>query len=359
MYLLSRVKLHTKILFPVCLLAVVAITGLLYVVSQYKASDEAYSSFIDRESAAAVLNARATANLIMLGYATTRMAHNDPETADYQEAASAYERHIRQIEQRLRQTVDLVTSRRAAVEETLAKIAEIDAMTREIMRPETPGFRTSDLSLAIDRAITAVMPNFTQGNDEMTARMTNGRDALSASSRSTIVTSLVVLGCAIAASIFGTLYVTSVGITRPIADLRNRMTTLAAGRLDGPVAGADRADEIGEMARAVLVFQENAIRSGLLEQQAGEQRRQAEEQRLAIAQLEKSRAEAMAQATESLAAGLRHLSSGNLEIQIEECFSDDFETLRADFNLAVRQLRDTLNVVASTSNSIDGGAKEV
>ncbi|MCJ8325447.1 MAG: methyl-accepting chemotaxis protein [Hyphomicrobiales bacterium] len=47
-------------------------------------------------------------------------------------------------------------------------------------------------------------------------------------------------------------------ITKPISKLTNRMSSLSTGSLDADVEGADRKDEIGEMAKAVLVFKQNA-----------------------------------------------------------------------------------------------------
>ena len=49
------------------------------------------------------------------------------------------------------------------------------------------------------------------------------------------------------------------GVTTPLARLGERMNRLANGDLDSAVEGQDRRDEIGDMARAVQVFKENAI----------------------------------------------------------------------------------------------------
>ena len=57
-------------------------------------------------------------------------------------------------------------------------------------------------------------------------------------------------------------------VVKPLADLKARMTSLSAGELDAPVAGEDRCDELGEMARAVLIFKEHMASAKRL---AGEQ----------------------------------------------------------------------------------------
>ncbi|NVO14183.1 MAG: cache domain-containing protein [Rhodoplanes sp.] len=48
-------------------------------------------------------------------------------------------------------------------------------------------------------------------------------------------------------------------IVNPLSRLRTRMAALSAGELDGAVADTHRHDEIGEMARTVQVFKDNAI----------------------------------------------------------------------------------------------------
>jgi methyl-accepting chemotaxis protein len=61
------------------------------------------------------------------------------------------------------------------------------------------------------------------------------------------------------------------GITHAIADMTNSMKALAEGNKDIDIAGAHRGDEIGIMAKAVLVFKENMIKADLLAaEQAGE-----------------------------------------------------------------------------------------
>ncbi|HXP95274.1 MAG TPA: methyl-accepting chemotaxis protein [Telmatospirillum sp.] len=75
------------------------------------------------------------------------------------------------------------------------------------------------------------------------------------------------------ASIIGVLVgvVTSRSITRPIRDVKACMEALTAGAMDVDVPGTERGDEAGEMAKAVLVFKENAIeRSRLADRERAE-----------------------------------------------------------------------------------------
>jgi len=69
-------------------------------------------------------------------------------------------------------------------------------------------------------------------------------------------------------------------ITKPINGMTGAMGTLAGGDLDADVPAQDRSDEIGEMAQAVQVFKENAIRVKRMEaEQVAAEQRAADEKR--------------------------------------------------------------------------------
>ncbi|RMF15861.1 MAG: methyl-accepting chemotaxis protein [Alphaproteobacteria bacterium] len=70
-------------------------------------------------------------------------------------------------------------------------------------------------------------------------------------------------------------WLVTVRIVRPMAQLTDEMKELAQGNLEIEVIGLERHDEIGEMARSVQVFKDNAIEKIRLE----EEQREAEERR--------------------------------------------------------------------------------
>jgi len=65
-------------------------------------------------------------------------------------------------------------------------------------------------------------------------------------------------GLLVVAALVG--YLFSRSITRPISQLTRTMGALADGQLETEVKGAGRTDEIGDMAKAVQVFKENALK---------------------------------------------------------------------------------------------------
>jgi len=165
-----------------------------------------------------------------------------------------------------------------------------------------------------------------------------------------------------AAAIFATglYFLTRRTVSKPILALSNDMQRLAEGDTAIACNGIGRADEIGTMASAVEVFRQAAIANRLLEQDAEEARLQGEAERvMARKQADDDAAERLRAATAGLAMGLKRLASGDLAFQIEEPFAADFEGLRHDFNMSIRQLDRTLSAIRDAIAAIDEGTREI
>jgi len=110
-------------------------------------------------------------------------------------------------------------------------------------------------------------------------------DIVYAQARSRIALTIILAGVLVAGAM---VHVTR-SISAPLVDLADRMHRLAASETSIEVEGTQRPDEIGEMARAVVVFRNNAIdlaqnRHALAQQAAMLQEKLAEEQRLTLLQ---------------------------------------------------------------------------
>ncbi len=164
---------------------------------------------------------------------------------------------------------------------------------------------------------------------------------------------------ALALIMIGGLFTIHSSIVKPVIGLRAVMGRLAGGDYAAAVSGADRRDEIGGMARAVQVFKDAGLEKRRLEQEA--------ESLAAEAAGLRDRAEAERQVTAreqalvvgSLAAGLERLSRGDLAVWIETPFSQDYESLRHDFNAAMDKLRDAMREIAGNTQAVRGTAAEM
>ena len=170
-----------------------------------------------------------------------------------------------------------------------------------------------------------------------------------------------------AASVIGVLLLASIAIAwaigrsvvKPLSGLKARMQALGAGDLHASIEGAQRTDEIGEMARAVLVLKDAAIDKVRLESEA-EATRQAVEQTRAAQEAE-SAAQAHQDhfAVEALGRGLGRLAEGDFAQLIETPFAAKTEKLRDDFNSSVDKLKTTMLSLVSSVNAINLGTREI
>ena len=83
------------------------------------------------------------------------------------------------------------------------------------------------------------------------------------------------------AAIVGAAILIARGLSKPITGMTKAMSLLAEGQLETHVPAKSRGDEIGEMAAAVQVFKDNAIRTRELEAEQEAQKRRAEKERRA------------------------------------------------------------------------------
>ncbi|MCF6371020.1 methyl-accepting chemotaxis protein [Rhizobium halophilum] len=149
-------------------------------------------------------------------------------------------------------------------------------------------------------------------------------------------------------------------LSRSIRRVSSRMSQLAEGNTQDAIPYADRKDEIGDMARSVQVFREAALHNQALQAEAETSRRRSEAERAELQRQAEAEAEArLNQATGALAASLRRLADGDMLCEVQDALAPQFEGLRKDFNVSVRQLRNALLSVGETASTVTGGSREI
>ncbi|WP_284778012.1 methyl-accepting chemotaxis protein [Agrobacterium sp. lyk4-40-TYG-31] len=149
-------------------------------------------------------------------------------------------------------------------------------------------------------------------------------------------------------------------LSTAIHGIAHRMGTLADGDRESGIPNLGRKDEIGEMANAVEVFRQAAIRNAELEAEAATTRIRAEAERAEMqARAEAEAEERLNQTTRTFAANLRRLAEGDMQCEIDTPMTAQFEALRADFNTSVRHLREALVSVENSVATVTGGSQEI
>lgn len=128
---------------------------------------------------------------------------------------------------------------------------------------------------------------------------------------------------------------------RPLRHLAETVRRLAANDLTAEVAGAERRDEIGDIAGAVLVFRESAIAK-------------------TAADADKAAAEAtLEMVVETLGTALSQLSKRDLTYRITAGFSGGCAVLKDNYNDALESMRSTVMQVTNSAQTISTGTNEM
>ncbi|QTG17365.1 HAMP domain-containing protein (plasmid) [Agrobacterium tumefaciens] len=148
-------------------------------------------------------------------------------------------------------------------------------------------------------------------------------------------------------------------LQRPISQVTAAMRRIADGALDTSILGEKRSDEIGEMARALGIFKENAISKIRMEELTDGERQAADEERRRndAEKLEMDRQ--IEFAVNALAAGLERMSQGDISTTIETPFIGRLEQLRQDFNGSMMRLQATMSQIRDNVELIQGNGNQM
>jgi len=151
--------------------------------------------------------------------------------------------------------------------------ANEDRDAQNLLRQSVPLFRQ------VDAALTSLVD---QQNRDLDSAATNAEARFTVVLRTMLSVTLIGTVLALALS----LMVIRLQVTRPLKGMTATMQALAGGQLELAIAGIERRDEIGAMARSVEVFKQNAVEVRRLEgERAALAQRSAEERRSLLGNL--------------------------------------------------------------------------
>ncbi|TAV99368.1 HAMP domain-containing protein [Rhizobium ruizarguesonis] len=147
-------------------------------------------------------------------------------------------------------------------------------------------------------------------------------------------------------------------VTAPIARLKAAMNAIAADEASVEIAGSDRRDEIGQMAKVLLVLRDSVDERSALRGREDERQRQIEEERRGNEASLRSVSERQTQAMQALGVGLEKLAGGDLTVAIGD-IGEDYAKLRGDFNAAVDALNGVIHAIAESSHVVNESASDI
>ncbi len=148
-------------------------------------------------------------------------------------------------------------------------------------------------------------------------------------------------------------------LIRRIYSIRDAMRRLSSGDTGLDVPAVRDQDEIGDMARAVLVFRDRAVEKERLENEAAEQRRATAQAQAMAAEEQRRTTDEQTQVVRALNAGLGKLSNGDLTFRLTEDFPDAYEEIRDEFNLTVTRLQETIESLSKATHEVSNASTEI
>ncbi len=355
-----NLKIKTKMLAVILFLGVISFVGLLQISGEFRKADRSYSAFLDREAVAASEAARASAASLASVLQASLTLNFDPGSDAYRAVAAGSD-HFAEARQRLTHAESLVPAAKQPIDDILAGLDELQALTNKTLDQRKNGDAEgakATMALVNTRLLTLVA-NMQANDDALTNRMNDGADALSADLNSSVNYTLIALaGMTLLAIVLG-LYVAQKSIATPLMRLHRRMTTLASGDTASEIDGRERRDEIGQMAAAVAVFRDNAVERARLEAQAEADRTLSDSERAQREARQAAEAAHLQQAVQALGDGLKRLAEGDLVTRIDTQLVEHLDQLRQDFNNSLDKLNGTMQAAGSNARAISAGADEI
>ena len=179
--------------------------------------------------------------------------------------------------------------------------------------------------------------------------------ALSRQMTSAILVGLCIAGFVVAFVVF----FLKRSVTGPIREITGIMSALARGDKSVIIPHVDRSDEIGEMAGAVQVFKDAALRQDAFQQEADAARVSQAEAKQHQADLESAKAEDLRAFMGIVDASFGRLSAGDLTVRMSGQVSPEFEPIKAKFNASVEELEQAIAQVVGSVGTIRTGLGEI
>ncbi len=147
-------------------------------------------------------------------------------------------------------------------------------------------------------------------------------------------------------------------VVKPVEKLKASMRAIADEDLSSEVPETDRGDEIGQMAKVLVVLRDSVRERLELRSREAEQQERLSSERRGNEQRQRATAEAQAETMETVGAALELLASGDLTAEIGH-IAPEYGKLRDDFNTAVAALRDVIGSISHSTEIVTASAGDI
>ncbi|WP_440843642.1 methyl-accepting chemotaxis protein [Sphingomonas sp. 22176] len=336
-------KIQLKILLLLAALAVVTL-GVAWIGGRnVMTADSSYSNIVDNQLPD-------TVKLVRTSRLATAMIYDGYKTMSYDggsAAARAAADDEKDVYTKAADILDAVVKKEPDQAAALTPIrAQLDALHAKLQKAIALGLRNDDAAAqrelaSSDDVATQIISTLVKINDRRVVDAQHISNGLSAGSESLQTMLLLSAVAAIVVAMGIAAWVSKAQIVSPLARLQDAMRALAAGNHAAEVPGIDRGDEVGAMAKSVLVFKQ-----------------------VAVEQAASAKAKAISDAAqqlvvETLEERLKRLADGDLTASIDTPFAPEYAVVRDNFNAAIAALRELIASVIESAETISTGSAEI
>lgn len=360
--LIDNLKIGTKILCVIGIMAVVSIAGGAYAAFQMKQIDTAYSDLIDRIESAIPENARAVRTLAEYG----RDAYSlDLETTDdgnrrllaeIDQDKTNYASYMTQVRRLVPEYTTEIDKFVAPVQAAFAACADPIREAGSVTTPDAIVKAGERLKAECDAPVKAAASQQIEFSHFLDKAAKTTSNDLTAKTHATIALTLGGLLLGLILSIVVGLVISRRGIVGPLAQLGGVMETLAKREYGIVVPGIERQDELGQMARVVEILKDGGIQW----QQAQERERQEIAAREQRARSIETLTQQFDQAVATLLTTMTG-ATGQLEATAQAMSANAEQTTRQAANVAAATEQASANVqtVATAAEELSSSINEI
>ena len=373
---IDNLKLRTKVLIPLALMATVVVAMVAFGATRLVGVSATASDIIEKRDLAAVELTRAASAMSGVPHAVFAVLLYDQDDKARKVAKQDFEAMVPEAGKLLVSAATHLPDKAEEIVKFKERFDKIAADAKEPMQIslDTPGLihgvgiqqidliqmgHGASLATEVDTHVRALIGEMNVFNEALLAANAGASQELNAKA-SQAVTSMAVVGIVstLIAGMFA-LWMSTSKISRPLVRMIERARALAQGDLEVEIDGLDRRDEVGEMANAVQVFKTNAIERVRVEKEASDRRGEVETERQRVEAEKGHAAETLTLAMSQLGDGLRRVAGGDLTSRLDQRFPSEFAKIRDDFNAAASKLMETVRAVVASTSAIHAGSHEI
>jgi methyl-accepting chemotaxis protein len=283
MSFLGKFRIITKIFSVIALIGGMVLAGIWYATARMSAIDDAYSAFLEKDAKSVTTVSRLNRSIFEIRYLVYRTLA-EPDVQDIKETVvlvgKAYEENARLLK--------LIKDTTPVYAQQLDIIGSEIAKTQQAMQSVVNAALANQKDQALGMVRSQMRPAFVKAledtrslRDAMDKVIQKGSNDLTDVTNSTIRMTWTVMGTILAIGCGFGFLIARFGVSAPIRRVVDLLQNLAKGDYNVEVTGTERKDEVGDIAKAAVVFKENGLAKIHMEQEQKVAEKRAAEQRKA------------------------------------------------------------------------------